>query len=1023
MAEASPGDAIFPAEKLLLLPVECVLDHWTSSEPESALDARIQDRLAALLQELDALYGPRAAPLRDAVLASDPRALGALSMVDALLQGALKPLMQSIQKAKLRRDWQMLRRQASLAVRLASATGHEADLALAAHLLANAHVGLGDLAGAVTPFRRSIAAAAAVGNRSLQSMGHGNLANTLRDSGELDAALTEYAQALELETDPRGRAVLLSNRAVALQRLGETASAMASQSQAIEALEQAGAPPAERVVTICRLADALLEADEPRRAAEWLDRAEDLVEESDLAGRAALADLRWRTMAARGDTEGADAACARAWKLAVSRAEQRLRPLVGHYAQGFRASLARRLPTSDARALLAPGVSAKDTARWRQALANLEASERTARHLGDLALALRLAANIGALLGDAGQLKAAMSRLGSVQSEAARHGLALPEAMAVGTLGAIAARAGELMLGMDVTSLYAQSEALLDLHHRLLRDSDLPNDDKAFESALAETGTMFNERAVRAVRHGAVGEAARLFEQAAGMARSIGPSFGLANRLAGALDARLRLGHRPQASTLAAELQGLLGTLDSRATLVAERMLAMYHDATDPSAALSHWRHAAELAEQLRGALPEGLDASQVNRGFSRVHAQLAERLRRQGQIPAAWHALQHGKARRLLDARAPGVTPPTLADVQQRLDPGEWLLDLTLEDAGITAYRLTRDHLDAVHQSFEPRCLLHAELVDVREREARLLELCHSEPALAALAAAVCADVPAGTRLLVVPDGPLHNLPLHAVRVAGPPWCERHPIGYLPAAAWLGLPAPTATDACLVAGNSASDLPGAEAECQAVAAMLRTRALTGPRCQREAVESILRSGHFDIVHLALHGRGDAQRGGRASLLFADGLGGVEWVSFDDLATGGWRANLVVFSGCSTGVAGPLMGHELASAARAALEAGAASVLGCLWPVDDAATAMLMTHFHEYVEARRRQGDVDLRDALDAARRALCASPPARSGARWRRRDGRQYELPSAPPLEDRAADWAPFVLLGSPKLPRRGAS
>lgn len=247
----TPGDAIVPIGELLLAPGAVVLSTWEGSQGAAA-DPTLQSRLVTWLDVLQALYGPRAQPLCDALLGGDGRAWAALAQIAQTFAQALQVLMPRVRAAKQQRDWAGLAPQAALAVQLADALGREADLALAAHLLANARVGLGDLSGAVVSFRRSIGAAAAAGDVRLQSIGHGNLANTLRDAGDCDAALGEYDAALAIETDARGRAVLQSNRAVALQRLGERDSAVRAQLAQVQALEAAAAPVNERVVALAR---------------------------------------------------------------------------------------------------------------------------------------------------------------------------------------------------------------------------------------------------------------------------------------------------------------------------------------------------------------------------------------------------------------------------------------------------------------------------------------------------------------------------------------------------------------------------------------------------------------------------------------------------------------------------------------------------------------------------------------------------------------------------------------------------
>lgn len=129
--------------------------------------------------------------------------------------------------------------------------------------------------------------------------------------------------------------------------------------------------------------------------------------------------------------------------------------------------------------------------------------------------------------------------------------------------------------------------------------------------------------------------------------------------------------------------------------------------------------------------------------------------------------------------------------------------------------------------------------------------------------------------------------------------------MSYAPAAATIGLVRGTSwpVNRSLVAGDSCGDLRYARAECREVARQLGTEAHIGPRCTRQALEEALHSGPFDVVHLAVHGRSDTHRGRRAAILLAAD-DGVEWMSERELAKLPWHADLVVFSGCSTGVSG-----------------------------------------------------------------------------------------------------------------------
>lgn len=765
----------------------------------------------------------------------------------------------------------------------------------------------------------------------------------------------------------------------------------------------------------------MIESGAAPRADELLRQAEAIVEPTDLPGRAMLAGLRAQSAGAQGQIALADVTARRAWQIALDHAAAVLRPRAPHYAQGFDQALAKRLPQQEALALLAPGVAGKDYNDWRAAMQRLQVGQQHAAQVGDQGLALRIACNLGATLADAGQLASAQQYLQQVCHEAERSGIARAEACAYGTLASIAAQIGELVRGLDVTALQAMSTALTDLHGSLLeRCADaggLAGIDLQFEALTTERSALLNERALAAQRIGALGVAAELFGQAADVVRPFGPSFQLVNRLAGHLDALRRSGARAEClQPVAQELELLCKNLPPRAQLVAERALALHHDTSDPVRALAHWQQAVALGEALHAAVPAGLDASQVNRGFARLPFQCAQRLRRSGRIEEAWQVLQQGKARRLLDLRAPGQALPSVADVQQALRPGELLVDVAIEDDGLVAYRIGAESFDAVFEPMAIAELAAPEMSDVVQRERRLLDVARCHAPLAAWAARVQQGCAAGTCLCIVPDGPLHHLPLHEIRIQGRPWYRHHAQSLLPCAAWLLRAQPYGAAACFVAGNSAQDLPGAEGECRAVAATLGATAHTGAACTSDALQAALRGGMLDIVHLALHGRGDAARGVRASLLFADGFGSVQWVPFEALARGEpWRVNLVVFSGCSTGVAGPLLGHEMVSVARAALEAGAASVLACLWPVNDSLAAAFMTRFHTALAERRVHGEADLREIVDTVRAGLETDCPLDAAAH--RRDGRTHALAAAGDAGTGAVDGAPFVLLGLPRL------
>jgi CHAT domain-containing protein len=144
-------------------------------------------------------------------------------------------------------------------------------------------------------------------------------------------------------------------------------------------------------------------------------------------------------------------------------------------------------------------------------------------------------------------------------------------------------------------------------------------------------------------------------------------------------------------------------------------------------------------------------------------------------------------------------------------------------------------------------------------------------------------------------------------------------------------------------------------------------------------------------------------------------------VDIDDLAQEKWKARLVVFSGCSTGVVGFRHGTEMLSAPNTVLEAGASTVIASLWPVDDDFAKRLMTCFYIRLYAGLMQGPVDLRRLLVVARFEV--RQPAGEAPHAQRRDGRHIRPLGAndqkPELLDQATkealSWAAFCVFGIP--------
>jgi CHAT domain-containing protein len=173
------------------------------------------------------------------------------------------------------------------------------------------------------------------------------------------------------------------------------------------------------------------------------------------------------------------------------------------------------------------------------------------------------------------------------------------------------------------------------------------------------------------------------------------------------------------------------------------------------------------------------------------------------------------------------------------------------------------------------------------------------------------------------------------------------------------------AVSSLLVVGNPLphpDPLPGTELEAKVVADTLSAsdlEVLIGPAATKEAVYAAM-SGRSHI-HLACHGSAAEIPGEFDShLSFASNeiMTAAEILDLDN-----FRPRLVVASACETGV---IPGYEEADEALALstvlIGAGAAGVIASLWPVNDYATALLMTRFYELLEGGSAPGQA-LRDA------------------------------------------------------------
>jgi CHAT domain-containing protein len=222
--------------------------------------------------------------------------------------------------------------------------------------------------------------------------------------------------------------------------------------------------------------------------------------------------------------------------------------------------------------------------------------------------------------------------------------------------------------------------------------------------------------------------------------------------------------------------------------------------------------------------------------------------------------------------------------------------------------------------------------------------------------------------------------------------------------------------------GDPCWDLPGAGAEVEEIAELFafeRTSVATrGAASARVLTDHVKGVTH---LHLACHGRGARFDPSEAAIWLSDG-----WLSALDLKAR-LESSVSVISACEAALSDVFhLPDEAISLSTAFLAAGSARVVATLWPIDDLATAILMTRFYEELgdgadaAAALRRAQLWLRDLTEDQEAAYLNTHPAlaaqlASRAPARRPGSRVTTAAPGPVRPYRHAEiWAPFVAAGT---------
>jgi len=143
------------------------------------------------------------------------------------------------------------------------------------------------------------------------------------------------------------------------------------------------------------------------------------------------------------------------------------------------------------------------------------------------------------------------------------------------------------------------------------------------------------------------------------------------------------------------------------------------------------------------------------------------------------------------------------------------------------------------------------------------------------------------------------------------------------------------------------AEIEGAEKELEALAHRFSVgKFLSGPEVTETNFKTLAPA--YDIIHLAIHGKGDAEQNYSSSLFFRaknDSLEDGELHAYE-LYGLKLKANLAVLSACESGLGRAYKGEGMISMASAFVFSGCQNILMSLWKVNDQAAVGLMDNFY-----------------------------------------------------------------------------
>ena len=367
-------------------------------------------------------------------------------------------------------------------------------------------------------------------------------------------------------------------------------------------------------------------------------------------------------------------------------------------------------------------------------------------------------------------------------------------------------------------------------------------------------------------------------------------------------------------------------------------------------------------------------------------------------------------------------VTPRNLARIQQELPVGTFLIEYAILGDSTCVWIVSHDRVEQQRlpigeKQIERWTAAVHEAARLRNQQAFEAALADAHLLVAEPLNAI-AKMPHGRdaarRVVFVPDGAIHGLPLAALKnpVTKRYVIEDQPVSIAGSATLYALSldrnrkiAPSAAPFALLIANplftqeleltqGMQRLPMARAEVESIAPLYAPAARILVDEAATVAEFLALARESSVVHFAGHAIARPRAPHQSLLLFAETADDNGVLDAETLLAKLHlnRCRLVVLSACSTAGGSPIGAEGLAPLVRPILAAGAPAVVGSLWNVGDESAAKLLVPFHQHY----RTG-LDADRALQKAQLAFIKNKQS-------------------------ALAWAPFQVIGhasSPFAPR----